>query len=43
MKITEYTYEEMQRFLDVMSGIYSSLRLVDPRECREVLLKGGTV
>ena len=40
MKITEYTYEEMQRFLDVMSGIYSSLRLVDPRECREVLLIG---
>ena len=40
MKITEYTYEEMQRFLDVMSGIYSSLRLVDPRECMEVLLIG---
>ena len=37
---TEYTYHEMRELLRMMSRLFTSVRLVNPQECREVYLPG---
>ena len=41
MKNFEYNIKEMQQFLQMTSGLYDIVRLVDPLECREISVSDG--
>ncbi len=38
MSVTEYTPAKMHEFLKLLRGLYDAARVVDPFECREVIL-----
>ena len=38
MSVTEYTPAKMHEFLKLLRGLYDAARVVDPFECREIIL-----
>ncbi len=38
MKVDEYTYQELSNMMETMRRMYDTVRLVDPVECREILI-----
>lgn len=41
MERTEYTLTQMEQFLAMARGLYDVVRLVDPVECREIIIEDG--